>query len=387
MNWGRLAVQSGVAALLVLGFLYGAKVTAGLVDAERKLTANAMREPQIADPLQTYVEVTLPEAPMPLLSAGYLGIAPSIHLIRFNTALPLANVDQIENLARRRYGRVDLNFVLVNFVPLLLLPIALLAVQEMREKNAWHAVRGGRKKLLDFAMEHIMLPLFAWAGLGAAALLAVLYAFGLKLDSNENLLRLALWLLAVGIYSLFWLLVFAACLAHAKTLNRAAALYAFWGLVLLVAAPGLSASLQAAVSRPEPRTEIALLRLERLQTGGGAIPESGSSHGQSKILKLAPGLFLQDLADILAGTDAGRYGDFRQRVVAFSRDWRSYLLPFVQRKEALDYDDLRRAPKFAFAKENDPRVVTRVIPNLFVLLLFLLCPAWSIRKAIQNQPD
>ncbi|MDX2268102.1 MAG: DUF3526 domain-containing protein [Bryobacter sp.] len=424
------ASQLALGLLVALGLIYSSSLTEGLVKAERQLTANALRQPQLADPLQTFVEVTLPEGPLPLLSGGYLGISPSIHLVRLNTVRPLANVDQIENLARRRHGRVELGFLVTRVAPLFLLPIAILVTGSIRSRASFAAVREGRKKLFDFAAENVLLPLSAWGAFSLAALLASLFAFGLRLESNDQLLRLGVWLVAVGAYALFWLLLYLWLLVRLKKLSDVAAAYAGLCLLFTLLLPAAAQSLVETIAAPTARTHLGLMRKE-LSTLGTAVDntaverlyekykaqrpaEALSPQALATLTALAkeqemapalgefearlarheaasawftyssPATVLADLGDELAGTGLGRYASFRREVECFADRWREYVVPFLLERRTLDFDDLKAAPKFAYTEENGPQWWLRAASSLIYLGALCAALAWAIRREWQS---
>lgn len=422
--------QLALGVLVALGLVYSTNLTEGLVKAERQLTSNALRQPQLADPLQTFVEVTLPEGPLPLLSGGYLGIAPSIHLVRLNSVRPLSNIDQIENLARRRYGRVELGFLVTRLAPLFLLPIAILVTSNIRSQASFHTVREGRKKLFDFVAENVLLPLGAWGAFSLAALLVSLFASGLHLETNDQLLRLGVWLVAVGAYALFWLLLYLWLLVRLKKLSDVAAAYAGLCLLFTLLLPAAAQSLVETIAAPTARTHLGLMRKE-LSKLGTAVDntaverlymkykaqrpaEALSPQALATLTALAkeqemalalsefearlarheaasawftyssPATVLADLGDELAGTGLGRYASFRRQVERFADRWREYVVPFLLERRTLDFDDLKAAPKFTYTEESGPQWWLRAASSLIYLVALCATLAWAIRRAWQS---
>jgi drug/metabolite transporter superfamily protein YnfA len=396
--WFRIVLPLVLALLLLAGVVFSASVSASLARSEEDLQANAISEPQAADPLQTYVEVALPKAHLPLLSSGYMGIAPSIHLIRLSASLPLSNIDPIENAARRRFGRVDLSFAILAGLPLAaLLMCVFVAIRIGNRKPG--------KRLWDFAAEHIALPLSAWFAFCFATLLSAQYAFGLRLESNEAFLRMAGWTIGIAFYAGVWLLVFLWLLLRLRSAARAALAYCGVYVVFTMLWPGLLQSAALAAAQPEPRIALTLERRERTQFysaidlakvarmqksfGGDFDFESLSVQAQQTLTAIAieqelgpriddflnrirrfealdgalgwlsPVNVTRALIDDLAGTGARRYASFREQSAAFSETWRQHMLPKLLRRQALDYDDLRSAPKFRFQEEAGTTLAAR----------------------------
>jgi ABC-2 type transport system permease protein len=416
VNWKFWSLQILLAVAVVSSLVFAARISAGLSRSESLLQANTIREPQSADPLQTFVEVALPPPAMPLLSAGFQGVAPSLHLVRLNTSLPLANVDQIENPARRRHGRVDLAFILLYAFPLALLAIGLLVAYQVRAKDAAAPLLAGKKSLLDFAMEHVGLPLAAWLAFSFAALLAALYANGLRLDNNESILRFAAWIAAAFLYSLCWLFALLWFLLRTRSLERSVLAYSVLYGALAFVVPSALQSLSLAIAQPEPRLALTAERRLRSKINSRIDPElsrrliaaSGSSldfatlspRAQQVLTSLAleqqmgpridaylnklrryeqietllqwtnPVGLTHTLMDDLAGTGLRRYASFREQVSAYSETWRRHMLPKMLRQEALDFDALRAAPRFRFEEEPPGQLGTRVAASLLLLSAF-----------------
>lgn len=412
--WFRFIMPGVLALLLAAGVVFSASVSASLARTEAQLHSNALTEPQSADPLQTYVEVAIPQAPLPLLSGGYSGIAPSIHLIRLSAPLPLSNIDPIENPARRRFGRVDLSFAILHGLPLAALLICLFISR--RSGGARPA-----RRLWDYAAEHIVLPLSAWFAFCFATLLSAQYAFGLRLDNNEAFLRMAAWTAGIALYASFWLLLFLYLLLRFASATRASLIYSASYVALAIVFPGLLQSVALAAAQPEPRIALTLERRERtafhsavdrekvlrLQNYfGGSFdfdalslpakqtltaiaieqemgPRINSFLNRIRLFETMEGAFswlspvslTRGLIDDLAGTGIRRYANFREQSATFSEIWRKHMLPKLLRREALDYDDLRNAPKFRFEEERGLALATRTALCLAYLLASCLALA------------
>lgn len=422
--WFRFVLPGTLALLLAAGVVFSASVSAALASTEAQLHANALTEPQSADPLNTYVEVAIPKAPLPLLSGGYSGIAPSIHLIRLSASLPLSNIDPIENPARRRFGRVDLSFAILHGLPL----AALLICIFISRRAAGHRPT---KRLWDYAAEHIALPLSAWFAFCFAALLSAQYGFGLRLDGNDAFLRIAAWTTGIALYSAFWLLLFLYLLLRLASATRAALVYSAAYIALGLLLPGLLQSVALAAAQPEPRIALTLERRQRTafhsavdrdkvlrmqKYFGGSIdfdalslpakqtltaiaieqemgPRIDSFLNRIRLFETLDGIFAwfspvsltRGFIDDLAGTGIRRYASFREQSAAFSEAWRKHMLPKLLRREALDYDDLRNAPKFHFEEEPGLALASRSALSIAYLAILCLCLALLSARQYRRQ--
>ncbi len=409
---------------MVAGVVFSASVSANLAQTEAKLQLNALNEPQSANPLQTYIEVAIPKAPLPLLSSGYMGISPSIHLIRITATRPLSNIDPIENAARRRFGRVDLSFAVLFGLPLAALLICVFI--------SWRAAEfQPTNRLWDYAAEHIALPLSAWFAFCFAAFLSAQYAFGLRLEGNEAFLRMVGWTLGVALYSVFWLALFLYLRLRYQSAAKAAICYAAAFALFTMILPGFLHAVALAVATPEPRIGLTLERrrltqfnsavsrekVERLQRQYGddqaydalslvakqtlttlAAEEELRPHLDAFVGRihrfeqleevfhwLSPASVTRSLIDDLAGTGIRRYTSFREQAAEFCDQWRKHLVPKLIRGESLDYDDLRNTPKFRFQEEAGSTLTLRATAHLAVLAAVSVLLAALCRKEYRRQ--
>ncbi len=428
--WRHLLWQLAIGAILLATLVFAVKVTADLHAAEAGRHTSAVREPQSADPLEAFIEVTAPPAPLPLLSGGFAGIAPSIHLIRLNNTLPLAHIDPIEHPARRRYGRVDITFAILYVTPLALLPLAFLAGIQIRDSRAAERFLAGGKGLGDFVIERLLLPLSGWFALCLAAILSAMYAYGLRFDSNEAMLRVALWVAAAGLYVLLWVLLFLYLTVRTRSLAAAVAGYGICFLVLAFLLPAAQQSIALAMTRPESRTAISVERrrlsqlnsridaglVSRLAERSGVPnafadstpaaqrsitalaleetlqPRIDDFHARvnwherasSTLAWLSPATLTQTALDDLAGSGSARYGAFRDQATRFSLVWRGHMLPLLIQKKFLDYDALKATPRFRFEDEAVRDLLLRTVLKLALLAGLAGWLLWAIWGGVQN---
>jgi hypothetical protein len=427
MNW-RGWIFPVLAMLGVVGvFVYAVTQTAQVSAVERSLLGSSLKEPQVPDPALAFVEVTLPPAPLPQLSAGYAGIAPAMHLIRLVGTRPLSNVDPIEHPARRRYGRVDLSFVLAAFLPVALLPLFYALHRRMAANQAMALVTAGKKKVFDFVIENLGLPLAAALSLVGLAIVAALYANGLRVESNESLLRLLFFVLAAVAYTALWTGLFG-YLVLRGSFQRAVLQYTSVFLLVSFLVPALAQTLVQTIVPASSRLPLILARrkatalstkvdvgiingyLAKMKQpavdGANPLPPpvmnglmSLAVEGQletqiaamesdfrrldqftSAVAWLSPASVLQATLDDLAGTGLARYSSFREQSAEFLGVWRAYMLPRFRGLQFLDYDAMRAAPKFQFRDQTIGEVVLMSSLRtlyLVVLAMVVLAAGWK----------
>lgn len=430
--WMSYALQGIWIAALIALILFGAANSTRLFEAERKLQQNALREPQAADPTAVYVEVLLPQAVLPQLSVGYSGIAPSMHLIRLVAARPLSNIDPIEHPSRRRYGRIDLNFVFLIALPIAILPLCFWVYRKSLASGAVAKLMEGKVSFFDFCVERILLPIGSFLGILMLTTLGALYTNGLRIGSNELLARLSLWALIVGLYLLLWFLLFAWLLLRQSSFSEAVLAYSAASVILLMALPMMLHTLESSFAPPHERLPIILERkqlaldlhdvdrvaIDRyLQSKGSPSfdwsqplkPAEASALASLRVEdRLAPKInafedsvqsldriaqaaswlspleLAQSAIDDLAGTGISRYSRFRTASIGYFNDWQSYTLPFLAKRRTLDFDALRAAPKFQFKEEDSAWIFGLAGLRVLYLALLVLGILLSIRRQLEQ---
>jgi hypothetical protein len=287
------------------------------------------------------------------------------------------------------------------------------------------------KRLWDYAAEHIALPLSAWFAFCFAALLSAQYGFGLRLEGNDAFLRMAAWTAGIALYSTFWLLLFLYLLLRLASVTRAALVYFAAYIAVGILLPGFLQSVALAAAQPEPRIALTLERRQRTsfhsavdrdkvlrmqEYFGGNIDFDSLSLPAKQTLTaiaieqemgpridgflnrirlfesldgafawLSPVSLTRGFIDDLAGTGIRRYASFREQSAAFSESWRKHMLPKLLRREALDYDDLRNAPKFRFVEEPGLALASRSVLCLAYLAALCLGLALLSAKEYRDQ--
>lgn len=429
-SWRNTLIQVLLAMGISLALVLASSITFKLQEAERKVQAGANREPQLADPTSTFVEIVLDSSPLAQLSAGFVGIAPSMHLIRSAATRPLSNIDPIEHPARRRFGRLDFSFAFLVFLPIALLPICFMIHSKCMSTGDAEKLLSGQTKLFDFTVERILLPLFAFAALVFLVTIACLYSSGLRLSSNELLARLSVWALLVSIYLTSWVLLFAFLILRSGSFPLAAIQYSAVFLILVIVLPQFLQSVELAMERPKGRLPLVAERrklagetlagnpveIERYFKRQGLNPPSldpplprnqliaiTNLRIEEKIAPmllefednvrkldemaiaaswLSPFLVTQFGIDDLAGTGLARYSRFRIDSIQFHEEWRKYTLGFLAQRKFLDFDDLRAAPKFKATKEDSSQLIMMGLLRCLYLTVFALGLIFGINRSL-----
>lgn len=416
IQWRYVLLQVFTATVVAIVLLLASTNTARLNDMNRKVQAGATREPQSADPAESFVEILMDPSSLAHLSAGYTGIAPSMHMIKLSSSRPLSNLDPLEHPARRRFGRVDFSFAFLVFLPIALIPMYFLIYRKCTARGDVEKLTTGRATLGDFVMERVLLPVFAIAGFVALVTLACIYGAGVRLGSNEQLILVMVWGLALSVYLLLWMMLFTWLLLRTKAFPTALLQYAGIFLLVVFVVPQLVQSIGLAINRPMGRLPLVVARrqaalqvraddlaginryLERnklgpisLDTPLPALQAQALANLRIEEMvapKLAefeasvarldtfasiaswttPYLVAQFMIDEIAGTGLRRHSEFRQKSIEFHETWRKFTLPLLAKRQIMDFDMLRSAPKFNFPAEDANTVLLSVGPRLLLLM-------------------
>jgi ABC-2 type transport system permease protein len=430
IEWRYILLQVFTAVAVAVVLLLASTNTARLNDMNRKVQAGATREPQSADPAESFVEILMEPSSLAHLSAGYTGIAPSIHMIKLGSSRPLSNLDPIEHPARRRFGRVDFSFAFLVFLPIALIPMYFLIYRKCTARGDVEKLTTGRTTLGDFVIERVVLPVFAIAGFVALVTLACIYGAGVRLGSNEQLILMLVWGISLAVYVLLWMLLFSWLLLRTKAFQAALLQYAGIFLLVVFIVPQLVQSIGLAINRPMGRLPLVVARrqaamqvrqddvaginryLERNKLGP-ILLETPLPAAQAQALvnlrieemvapKLAefeasvarldtfasiaswttPYLVAQFMIDEIAGTGLRRHSDFRQKSIEFHATWQKFTLPLLAKRQIMDFDILRSAPKFTFPPEDADTVLLSVAPRLMLLVAIAIALGVAIASEI-----
>jgi len=431
-DWRKLMLQLTLAIGVATVLLFASATTSSLHDMQRKIHAGATREPQEADPAAVMSEIVLETSPLAQLSAGFPGIAPSLHIIRMSASRPLSNIDPIEHPARRRFGRVDFSFAFLVFLPLALVPLCYFIYRKCMSRGDVEKLTSGRSTLFDFSIERVLLPLLASFGFVALVTLACLYSAGLRLGTNELLALISIWVILLGLYLLCWVLLFAYLLLRSTSFSSAVLQYSAIFLTLVFLLPQLSQTILPSIERPKGRLPLIVERqkatlstriddragIDRYlqRKGYGALdwttplPEvqaaallnmrveetiaprllefeaSVKNIDNMAIISswLSPYLVAQYGVDDIAGTGLVRYSRFRTAAIEYHEQWRKYTLGFLAKRQYLDYDALRNVPKFKFTGDSYGETVGMALIRCGYFGLICLGLTWGISKELKK---
>lgn len=378
-----------------------------------------------ADPSDPYAlgmslyTAVLPTPSSALLSLGQADILSSKAGVTVST-LQRTKADKtgLENPLSFLAGRLDLSFVVIYLLPLFIFALSFNLLSNEREQGILQLLLSqpiSLKKLLTAKITAYFILIFILvAGVSLLSVFIAAPAF-----STDFAWRLALWMLLVAGYALFWLALSALINSFGQS-SAANALItsALWLVLVLILPALLNIAISAAYPIP-PRSEmVSALRSvnldmrkdgnrllsEHYQDHPELIPKSGQadvndfslafvyiqreqkkriteaeekfsaqlSKQQNLVKKLqflSPSIIAQEASNDLAGTGLSRYARFHEQAKNFDNSWAEFFLPRIYRTEKLTPEDFDRIPRFEFVEESFASIVRKTAPGILFLLL------------------
>jgi len=373
---------------------------------------------------------TLPVAPFQAAAVGQSDLIPAVVAVNLDGADPRGTQEEIENPIHLMSGPLDLAFLVTFLLPLLVLALSFDLFSRERE--------GGTLALLlaqPISPGTLMLgkALARWGMLFAVMLVLALGAFVLLAEPPPPG-RFLLWSAAMGLYLAFW--VSAACLVNAtggNSARNAVALAFVWLIFVLLVPAGIQ--LSANLVYPVP-TRAELVGAEReasreVQGQAAAVlaqhyddhpelmPEGlvntvdaqarafavqqevnrrvapvrarhqAQLERQREIIRtfrwLSPAVLVHDTQMQLAGTGDDRLALFEAELAEFHAQWVEFFGPAVYRSERMGLEHLETMPSWRFRDEDTARVLARIAPGLFGVLLLTGLVVGLTAKALSRK--
>lgn len=384
--------------------------------------------------------VLLPGAPLAALSIGQSDIYPySTNVDIMTEKNDLFNEHEHDNPLNLLAGRFDLAFVFVFLFPLLILALSYNILSAEKENGTLQLTMANSSlSLRHYVVGKVLArlsPLLIFA-LGFSLIGFALS--GVDMTEKNTIFRLALWILAVLFYALFWFAL--AVLVNAFNFSSAtnATILAGCWVTLVIVTPALlhvaAAALHPVPSRlefvskvreadngtrsagekllsqyygdhpelvPAGQLDVAdftqrfyAIRQERQRR---LLPEVNRFDEQLRAQQtlvgryrvFSPAVVMQETLNDIAGTSIHRQHSFINQIRAFVDDWHGVLIPRLMRKENLRASDYDRMPRFRFQEETNATIARRsgfgflllFIPTILIgLFAFARLPRFSLIK-------
>lgn len=410
-----------------------------LQEVKKKFQAKKPAASAYADPANAYwvgnrhaaTYAVLPPSPLAVTAVGQSDLNPPYVLVSADNKDTFALNEEIENPGNLLVGNFDLAFVLVFLLPLVVIALSYNILSAEREQGTLALVMTNPVRLWIFLAGKAV---FRWLFLGITLSLAVailLPLAGTEPISWNGLLRFALWVVAVFIYTAFWLaLAVFVNLAAASSARHALVLTGFWIAFLLVI-PGFTniwvsaaypvpsrvemvGKIREAQSNANKEADASVARFEQEHPEMTAPGKKREAHqGVLKRLMvqraaaeriaeimaaydmqiarqsaavnwlrfLSPAILMQEALSVIAGTDSQRYRDFAAQIDNFHREWQNFFVPRAMNNQQLTLADFETFPRFKHAEPPMATVALSVL-GLVAGILFptVLLLSLSFRK-------
>lgn len=371
----------------------------------------------------------MPPAPLAFIATGQSDLFSHAVKPTLTSESYMLSFTEMSNPVQLLFGSFDLAFVCIYLLPLLVLGFSYNLLSSEKEQGSLRLMLAQPVSLYQWLLSKLALRFIIMTGIVWISLLAAMLVNGVSMAGE--VLMIASLLLVVSIYILFWFIVALVVNAFGKSsgLNAVMIISIWVGLVMLLPAILSQAgnSLYPIPSRINLINEMRMSQAEAnakadtiLQSFYRDHPElarpTDGENSYSYYLKffasqnvvksevtpvlneytgklkaqqnwvstlrfLSPSLIVQNVFNDLAGTSTQHYESYREQVVRFAEEWRSYFLPRMFADQEMASADFEKLPVFNF---NYDEVKTHYAGDLFGLLLFvtagLFLSAWVYQR-------
>ncbi|HWI17083.1 MAG TPA: DUF3526 domain-containing protein [Vicinamibacterales bacterium] len=368
---------------------------------------------------------TLPPAPLAAVAIGQSDLLPYYFKVTTDARENIVSATEIENPNRLLAGRFDLAFVIIFFLPLLILALTYNMVSAEKEQGTLALVLSQPVSTATLVRGKVALRGALLVGVLVVLSAAALLITGADLTAPGAAPRLLMWIAAVSAYAAFWfgLSIFVASLGRSSTAN--ATILATTWLAFVVMTPSLFNLIATSVYPVPSRVELVQAVREasdeankegskllaryyedhpELATGDAAqamtdfnvvrvaVNDDVETRVRPVVLRyerqiaaqqatlnrlqfLSPAILMQNALNDIAGTGTARHQHFLQQVDAFHAAWRGHFVPLIFAKAQVRALDT--LPSFTFVEEATAMVWTRVATAAGALLVPAFLLAWA----------
>jgi ABC-2 type transport system permease protein len=369
------------------------------------------RNPQSAGGRLAVRYAVLPESALGSFAIGQSDLLPAYCRVTSESSATLTASAELQNPHHLLTGRFDLAFVIIYLFPLLILALTYNVLSEEKEGGTLALVLSQPLRLRTLVVVKLVVRTVAILGsIVVLALVATSLTGGSPLAAASRP-ALALWLLAVTAYGLFWLGLALVVVSIGRASSTNAMLLASVWLILVIVLPALlnlvvtstypipsrvemiqalreasdeangrgSALLAAfyedhpdlAAAGPQNTAEFNVVRLavdaevERRIAPVLARYEAqfeAQRNWVTRLRPLSPAVLMQAALNDISGTGTHRHARFVSQVRAYQDRWRRYFADLVVRRVHLR--DYQNVPKFDYLEEPFADVRSRVLGTL-----------------------
>lgn len=362
--------------------------------------------------------VAMDPAPLAVIATGQsdlysYSVKPNLssesHSLRFS---------ELTNPVQLLFGSFDLSFVCVYLLPLLVLALSYNILSEEKEQGIFRLTGSQPISVYNWLISKVAFRFILLAAVVVISIVASLLVNGVSITSSlGDLMEIILIVLA---YMLFWfaLSVIVNLGGNSSGLN-AATLVGVWVVIVLILPAVISQmanSIYPVPSRVNMIHEFRVAQAESTKRNDKIMEEYLAGHPElaskdpvqsnqyswwlgyfaranvvsaavqplvfecnvniekqqnwvSNLRFSSPAILVQDAMNDIAGTSTAHYNDFRNQVVSFSQQWRSYFAPRMFGNQKMQASDIPSLPVYKYSDANVP---TTWLADLTGVLLFAI---------------
>jgi ABC-2 type transport system permease protein len=374
----------------------------------------------------------LPPTPLSPLAVGQSDLLPYYFKMTTDAKETALAATELENPHRLLAGRFDLAFVLIYLYPLLILALTYNLLSAEREQGTLVLALSQPVSLRTLVLGKVLLRLALFLTAVISLALVASVVVGIDLGASGALSRLALWIVAVTLYGLFWFAAAIAVTALGKPSATNAMLLAGAWLALVMLIPS-AISMTVTTMHPVP-SRVEMIQAMRVasdeataegskllaryyedhpELATGDTQEAMSNFNMVRVAVdaevarrvqpvidryserllaqqqvvgrarfLSPAVLMQDALNDIAGTGMARHREFVRQVEDYHARWRVYFIGLIAQRARLA--DFSNVPRFTFEEESFGTVAGRVMlcfAGLALPALALLAAGlWRVRR-------
>ncbi|MBM3807799.1 MAG: DUF3526 domain-containing protein [Acidimicrobiia bacterium] len=377
---------------------------------------------------------TLPPAPLAALAIGQSDLLPYYFKVSTDARENIVSTTEIENPNRLLAGRFDLAFVIIFFLPLLILALTYNMVSAEQEQGTLALVLSQPVGTGTLVRGKVAVRATVLVGVLVVLAGAALLITGVNLTAAGAVPRLLMWIVAVTAYAAFWfgLAVCVSSLGQSSTAN--ATILATTWLALVVVAPSLfnliATSFYPVPSRVEMVQAVREASDEANKEGSKLLARYYEDHPElatgdaaqamtdfnvvrvavnddvenrvrpvvqryerqiaaqqqtlDRLRFFSPAILMQSALNDVAGSGVDRHRHFISQLDAFHAQWRAHFVPLIFAKARVT--SLDTLPSFTFVEESTAVLWGRVGTGVMALLLPSLALAWFGFRRLRRYP-
>lgn len=342
------------------------------------------------------------------------------------------NFTELTSPVQLLFGTFDLAFVLIYLLPLIVIAFSYNMLSAEREQGSLRLLASQPISVAKWLVQKAGLR---FAILGTITIISVLLSLlVLGTDLSATFGSLSQMTLLIISYLVFWFsMAILVNLGGKTSANNAVSLLALW-VVFVLLIPStvnqMATSLYPAPARSQMINDMRVIKAEATKKQDEILDaflrdhpelmltqnnEGGSYNWWSKYFAskelvkeemapmvadfetqlnkqqnwvkkwrfISPAMLLQGSFNHLAGTSTGHYEAYRDQVIAFSEEWRNFLLPLIFHDRPMTTDKIAALPQFTYDASDVPSGFITDLGGINMLsLLLVLVMFYAYRKRV-----